>query len=534
MLFYKRGDRTVNISIKRGVTSLACFVLLLLQGCTSVERIDKRSQLISALSKGRVTVLTKDGTQYELDNCHLQDSSIFGNGSVMQNSESKRFLGDLPFSSIDYIECQSFDFGKTLLAVGVSTFFVLKARSGIETGAGVSVDEAVLTYYPPRSGGGGIGSCPFIYSYDGSSYHLESETFADALCEGAERASYDILSYLKPINGELILKLTNERPETHYNNQLELLAVDAEPGTKVIADNLGNVHTISNPLSPSTAVDFSNRDVSQSVCRKDEMLWESDIASKDFSRDTDLRDGLILEFTKPVDAKTVKLVVIGGNTRLSAFAFEQLGHLLGNNALRWYQRLKQDPLERTKALSFMANAGMLHVQLWNNDRWIEQTSILDVGPVLIKEQIAVLNIDGIEGDCLRIRLESTTDLWRIDQVYVDYADDIPVDVNECSMLSARDERGNDVASKLNLDDGFYFATVTGQWADLRFSASPTKAGKHRSYIVKAKGYYHEWHESGHHSQPELLRLILRDPRLASRMYLALWREAKQKSSNTSP
>jgi len=480
------------------------------------------------MSEGRITVLTKDGSKYELDKSHLEDSSLVGNGSVTKNGESKRFLGSLSFSSIDYVECRSFSFGKTLLAVGVSTFFVLKARSAFETGAGISADEVVLTYRPPQGGGGGGGgSCPFIYAYDGSSYHLESETFADALCEGAERASYDVLYHLKPVNGELILKLTNERPETHYNNQVKLLAVDAEAGTKVIADNLGKIHTISNPVSPSTVVDFTNRDMSPSVLRKDGMMWESDLASKDFSRDADLRDGLILEFTKPVDAKTAKLVVTGGNTKLSAFAFEQLGRLLGDNALRWYQQLKQDPLEREKALSFMANAGMLHVQVWNNNRWIEYTSLLDVGPVLIKEQIAVLNIDGIVGDRLRIRLESTTDLWRIDQVYVDYADDIPVDVNECSMLRARDERGNDVTSKLTHDDGFYFATVAGQWADLRFSASPTKAGKQRSYIVKAKGYYHEWHESGHHPQPELLRLILRDPLLVSRMYLALWREAKQ-------
>ena len=241
------------------------------------------------------------------------------------------------------------------------------------------------------------------------------------------------------------------------------------------------------------------------------------------SRDEGLRDGLVLEFERPEGAATAKLVVHGINTNLGLFAFEQMFRLRGDDLLTWYQRLERDPAERQRMISWMKREGMLHVKVWQDEAWVAQTALPDVGPRVRKSQVAVLDLSRVTGSTVRIQLESATDLWRIDSVELDYSPDLPIHVTEVSPASALDERGRDVARFLRASDGSYYVTTKGQHAVLTFDAPPARAGFERRHAVRAKGYYHPWFDAEGPGQSALADRILTEPLLGSRTFMPAWK-----------
>jgi len=93
--------------------------------------------------------------------------------------------------------------------------------------------------------------------------------------------------------------------------------VDVLPGAK------GNIHTVARPQQPLKCTGKNSKDVLAQVSAKDKLFWQSDL-SGDFQKDSDVRDGIILEFAKPPGATIAKLVVNGVNTRLGFFALEKV------------------------------------------------------------------------------------------------------------------------------------------------------------------------------------------------------------------
>jgi hypothetical protein len=454
----------------------------------------------------------------------LADSGLLGAGTIEKDGNVQPFRGQLALGDIDFVQARDhWGTGKKLLAAGVAVVFgVLAVSYGGNASDGLTLREVHGTYVPPSY----VGSCPFIYSHDGEHYQLESESFAGAFFKGAERASYDHLEHLRPVDGQYHLRLANESDETEYVDDVTLLLVDAPPGVGVLPDGGGSFHTLSRPVRPIRCVDGENRDVLSAVRERDDRWWESELAAKDFSDDEDLKDGLVLEFERPPGARTGKLVVHGINTTLGLFAFEQLFKLKGDGQLRWYQRLERDPEERQRMLAWMKREGMLHVKVWQDGAWVEQGVLPDVGPRVSKDQVAVLDLSHVAGDIIRIKLESATDLWRINCVSLDYSPDLPVEVAEISLARAVDERGEDVTDVLGREDGSYYVTIKGQHAQLTFVDLPARAGLKRHCAVRAKGYYHPWFNTQGKDQTALADRVLTEPQFGSRTFMPAWKTLK--------
>ena len=154
---------------------------------------------------------------------------------------------------------------------------------------------------------------------------------------------------------------------------------------------------------------------------------------------------------------------------------------------------------------------------------MEQTALLDTGPRVSKDQVVILDLDQIAGDIVKVKLESATDLWRINCVYLDYSQDLPVAVAELSPERAVDERENDVTDVLRRDDGRYYVTMKGQYAHLTFDDVPARAGLKRHYAVRAKGYYHPWFNVQGRDQTALVDRVLTEPLFGSRTFMPAWK-----------
>lgn len=344
--------------MKRKILSCVLAVSsLIYTGCYNSVELTKQELTLSP-HQYDIMVITRLRQKYSFEQGHYRilPDSLVGDGvqKFFPPVADRPFQGAIAFSDMVLIETKEFSPTKTILLAGGAALVV----AGV-----IALSNTGRKSTPPPSETGTF-SCPFIYSFDGSTYHFESETFSGSVFKGLERPAFDVLYHLKPVNGTYRLKLVNARNETEYVNELALIAVEHPIGTSVIPDRSGAMHTISSPVHPSHSRDFCGRNVVSEITGRDHVFWTSTLAGTDWADERTHRDGLLVEFPKPADARSVKLVVSGKNTRLGNFALAKIFQLKGNNKLEWYQQLETDAAERAKFAGWLKREGMLHVQLW--------------------------------------------------------------------------------------------------------------------------------------------------------------------------
>jgi hypothetical protein len=504
-------------------------IMLFIESCTIIKDVNKISQLKNPIETGEIKIITKDGVEYTLNNYHLEDTILYANGFYMQKAETypfdriRPFNGNLNLSNISYIYTKNGSFWKTFAGFGIAVFILGSSVDiiGELHSSSLQVTAYKGTYNPK-------GSCPAVYSWDGSREYYESETVAGAIFKNAERISYDVLKHLKPINGKLELKLKNEKPETDYVNELKLIAVDVKENIKVIPDMDGKLFTISRPVNPKTCLDFSGNDKLADISKDDDKYWESDLNAKDFSKESGTRDGLILEFNKPLTAPKAKLVIRAINTGLMNYAFEELQKLKGRALLKWYYDLDNNLQERIKLFNLLYRYAFLNIKIMKNGVWKSVRQMIYTGADIEKEQVTDLDIGEIPGNNLKIKIESTAGLWKINNIYIDYSAESEYESTELSAEKATDSFGCDITDLLLKSDNKYYTAVNKESASLIFNDIPLKENLKRFYILKTGGYYLQWFPKMTNEPSETFSRIMDEPYYGCKIYLPRWRELNRK------
>jgi len=342
------------------------------------------------------------------------------------------------------------------------------------------------SYEPPKPD---TTSCPFVYSFDGRDWRLDSGTFAGAILPGLARTDVDNLEFARTERGRLRLKLTNELAETDYVDAVSVLAVDHAPGLRVAPDHSGRLHGYAELIRPAGARDDRGRDALPRIIEADGWNWESVPAVRDTSRAADLVDGLELVFPRPAGARTATLLVDGNDTPWAPYLLQTYMTLHGRQLSAWHDSMRADPERARRLGGKMAREAFLDVALWTGDDWLPQGMFWGVGPGLLKRQALALDLSQMKGDSVRVRLESIPSLWLIDQVAIDYAGGQPFEVRELFAESAIDASGRDVRAPLRAIDDEHYVLEPGDFAELVFRVPPAPDGAARSYLVRTTGWY---------------------------------------------
>ena len=399
---------------------MAMLLVVSFPNCKKMVPVSK-SDYGSLEQKGKAVVITTTGKEYEYLSFRMTDKKFLGYGGKIVGSKSVvPPPKEIPLTEIATLKVERLDMAKSvLLGAGVTAGTV-----AIIVAATKGKDDP-----PPRSSST-IVSCPFVFSFDGTRYRFDSETFAGAIFAGAERADYDNLDFLAPVEGKYRLRIQNERAETQYTNKLAILVGDHPAGTRVVPDSRGGLHVLSQPTSALSAVDGGNRDVVALLSESDNQFWESDLTRVDVDREESFRDGVILTFPKPPDAHQGKLFVRAQNTELGPLVLKTFLELQGRGLYQWYREANSSESLQQRLRQWYFRDGMLHVRVWQGGRWVLQEALLDVGPAISKDQIASLDISGLEGEEVKIQLESSLGLWRLDAVNINYDSTAPLSVTE--------------------------------------------------------------------------------------------------------
>lgn len=464
---------------------------LLAVNCTSWRR-EKTSprDVLTAQKRDQVRVTLVGGARLELRDPWIEGDSLLGyQGTVPTGGERTRWphrrsdAVAIPLESVLHVELPHLDAGKSIglvLGIGVTIAVVaILLDSGHES-------------TPVTFGGGGgdeMMSCPLVWSWDGLAWKLDSGTYAGAIMPALARTGVDELEHARAEGGIVRLRLTGLSGETEHVDALSLLVVDHDPGVAAVPDGAGGLHSVGESRAPTRARDFAGRDALPRVAKADGWCWESVPVDRDPAIESDLHDGLELDFARPPGARNAALVVDATNTPWAAHLMREVVAMHGSGTQAWYDAVGADSARAARIRAVFAREAFLRVSIWCRDGWQPQGMIWESGPEVLKQQAVHLDLSGAEGDAVRVRLDSAPNLWLVDRVAIDYTPERELTAKEVRPGQARDLAGRDIRRLLAAEDRVEYVMTPADTAEVTFQVPPIPAGQTRTYLARTTGWY---------------------------------------------
>lgn len=325
--------------------------------------------------------------------------------------------------------------------------------------------------------------CPFIYSFDGKVYTLDAEPFAGAVGPGFKRTEWKVLSSLAEVNRQYHLLAVNEVDAADYLDHVQLLAVDHPMGVMIVPGISGVVHTVTDPVTPLRGCDPEGNDLLPFVVNNDEIYWQSDDEGQDLPGMSESKTELIFEFPRPKDASHAKVIFKGCNSFWGAGVLKRRLAMYGENAPAVLEEIEnrgpvflkiKDMLTREEALS-------LELRIETSGGWKTMGNIAGGSPLAPGIHAYPVDLSGVTGDILRIKLTPPAVSWMIDYIAVDYSGDLPVKITKLQAVKAKE---------LAEQDGCYLKlSPQGVSVGLVFDSPLRCPGMERTVILETSGYY---------------------------------------------
>jgi len=485
---------------------------LLLVSCSSWQQTRALSEPATRDTHyTRLAVELVGGGMLVLRDTWFGGDTLYGRSEVRTPGAFNETLGFLkyergdsvavPIERIAKVEAWRFNGAKTaLLVVGVGATAVLVAAA-IYLGAYKATNL----------------NCPRIHSWDGTAWRLDSGTYAGAIMPGLARTDVDNLDFAKGQDGNLRLRVTGLPSETEHVDAIRLLVIDHDPECTIAPDAGGALHALGSLTQPTAARDFRRRNILPLVRANDALNWESVPTGRDTARADDLRDGLEIEFPRAAAATEARLVVDGRYTAWEAYLMSEYIQLHGRDTGAWYRALAADPVQAHSFEAAMAREVFLEVSVWDGARWRRQGLVPGAGPELSKRQVVQLDLSGVRGETVRVRLEAAPSLWLIDRVAIDLEPERGFVTKEIGPSDARDSQGRDVRPQLDRADGQVQVMEGQDSVELRFAVDPTPSGRARSYLAATTGWYHFHTPDSGDPDWALAERLIQEPRAMSRL-----------------
>ena len=313
-------------------------LILISAGCFSIKEVSTYKDIVNAKINKDLEIVTNDSTIYYSDDFNYTDSSITFSGERLKNDNRQPFAGTLLFKNIGYMQTSS---PSTLGSLAFLTASGCLIYAGMSAMTGKPGLETMVRIVYPAKGGGGTGSCPYIYLWNESGYKLQGEAFGTALGKSLECETNIILQNHPKSQDELKIKITNERPETHFFNKVELIAIETDKNKTVYSDNRNSFYAVGSHKEIFRAKDINNMEITDLLLRNDDNYWESDLSSA--ASKSNYEDVLIIELNKLSQIDSIALIVSAINTEISSVVFSYLQKLLGNEFLNFTKAAETDP-----------------------------------------------------------------------------------------------------------------------------------------------------------------------------------------------
>jgi hypothetical protein len=465
-----------NTALRQAAMLIATLAVLLASGCAVSRSTTTMLELIEMRGVGPLRALTVDSRLITFEEFTFNDSLLLGSGTMRYAGKSSAFAGSVRFDSIAFLERKE---RSELQGAWVVPMAVI-------VGAGLMtiLSEPHFSIHHDQNS-----SCPYVYSFDGEEYKLDAEVFGTSVSKAMEAKTFSILPSLIATGGSARIRVSNERPETHMVNSVQLFAAEAGDAGASVLDTENTLWPLPRPVPPVAASDHSGADILGDLNTRDGGYWISDLAG--CTAKTGFRDRLELEFTMASDETEATLVVDAINTELIFEVYRSIGGLLGDATLEFYEALEKDPELQRYVRDWVTDCG-LSVEVHDGTDWRSIGVMPPEANTAPFTRAIRIPLPRTASRKLRVRLSTLTDVWRIDAVAIDESPAVPIPMHELRMTAAVGSRGDDMQQQVQLADSSYAIVLPPNHIDMQFDASPV-AGMHKPvFIVAAQGYLYEW------------------------------------------
>jgi hypothetical protein len=386
----------------------------------------------------------------------------------------------------------------------------------------------------------GSTSCPLVDSFDGRKWRLDAEPLGGAIYRAASRTDLVRLDTLAESGDEYRLRLHNDQQEIDHVDALALRVVDHPEGTEVVPDATGRLHVFGRAFAPVSGRSIaqgrpSRRDLALVAALRsaDGRSWVSDGRDRHPWVPEDLRDGIEIEFPRPDAADTAVLVVRAGATSLGPRVLQDVLALHGRALKGFYARLEGDPAVRAAFERAREREVLPTVRVWHDGEWRVAGWLRDLPSLVQRDQAVPLDLRGVGGDVLRLRIDGPPGLWSIDRAAVAFGESARFDETRLTAVRATLEDGRDVADVL--------ARADGRWHSLRpdrdtvtlvFRAPSRRRGDRRTLLVEATGYYNVMVPASGDPQPAVFLRLVEEPGAFARFALERLRTGPRASASS--
>jgi hypothetical protein len=498
----------------RKLVALVTLILFTLFSCQSISinRIDRKAY-ITELVKTReipsenrkyiivlgVVTTTNKWIEFENESGRILIHIIEGDVADESRRGLKRIY--IPLSKVQWVWLKRFSMGKTL-------WKYLVVPAGVILTSGILILFIAFALSDPF--------CPFIYSFDGNTYTMEAEPFAGSIAPGFKKTEWTVLRSLSEVNRQYRLLVVNEVDKADYLDHLQLLAVDHPSQLRVIPGLSGTLHTITHPVAPLRAYDREGRDLLPYVSKDDGLSWQLAQEGNNPVKIAEPKMELVFTFPKPPHAIGAKVIFKGGNTFWGAGIIKRHLDLYGKQGPAVLEEIKNQGPAFTKIKNMFSHEEFLSLQLRVNTTsgWETRGIIPGGSPLVPGPRVYPVDLEGVPGDTLEIKLTPPAASWMIDYIAVDYSPDLPVKVTGLPVLKTTGYEGNSKKAKKLLaeeDNHYLKLSPTGTSIHLIFNSPPLYDGMERTIILETSGYYDIQLEPGGEPQHEILKRIYSEP-----------------------
>ncbi len=373
-------------------------------------------------------------------------------------------------------------------------------------------------------------SCPFVYSWDGNNYVFDAEPYGGAITRGLERDDYSELEHLQAVDGLYSLMIANEVQETQFTNLVELRVVDHPPGTRVAADEWGNLHTLQDLQPPESARDHTGRDLLLWLETTDRLIWEPEAVP---DADGNLRHDIVITFPKPEHATKAKLVANAATGLWGSHMIREMLELRGHDVDTWYTAIDESSVAHDSLIDWNLREELylLKVYVEESTGWELAGVLPGGGPFIAEDRVVPLDVSRVVGDRLRLRIRPPAGFWALNSFAVDYSTNQAVVVDTLAPMEAQDQHGRDVLGELvRTDDRYYIMPETGDRAYVTFPAPAPLPEMERTVLLHSRGYYRLHLPAGGEPDQVTLRRLVDLPGAAARFAaerFAQWKYARR-------
>ncbi|MEO6722392.1 MAG: hypothetical protein ABIN67_18635 [Ferruginibacter sp.] len=343
------------------------------------------------------------------------------------------------------------------------------------------------TYVAPSNNGNSNNSdwaycSPQVYAMHGPERKLTGILYSGAIFAPLQRTDYMPLADVHPENNQFNLQIHGGQNEEQIIHETKLLQVTHGSDNNVLLDHHGKVLVYKDPAKPVKVFTEENEDAKSQVLFADESYYS--FTNQSAGRNT---SDIILDFKKPANITSAKLLVKAKNSAWGLYLFRKFKSLYGDSYPALVQQ--KDKADRNKLLQCELDQSLpLLVSVKAGNTWKFVDFFYTPGNQVLRDMIMEIDLsDFKDKDHVQVRLETTYMFWDLDYAGMDFSKTLSYEtafISPDKIVKCADNQsqGTDAIGAVQLSDKEHL--------NLGFSVKPVIAGnKVNSYFLVGTGYY---------------------------------------------